>query len=415
MMRCEEARLLASSPRDLGDDRERDLAAHLSSCAACAEFARAVRRQDAALGAVRTLSAPAGLYERVIYQAQRSVVRSSLAVVRPVALTALLLLALSYGTVRAAEGSLPGDVLYPVKRAVERAALHVATDAETRDALAQQFENRRIEEVGDLLRRGRQGEVSFKGIVKGGEGDVWLVEGLPVVVPLEDYGECPPNGAEVHVRARVEGGILQAEEVMLLSTPAGAAAPADGPEATRAQEGNGDHADTMKPAPLQSGDQSDDRSPGEGHAAQDSLGPTDTARPQTTSEGPEGKPPPVREATEIPAPHRTEGQPETAPEGSGQDVSDEGTAPPPPAPSETPAGDRYGTATAPSDAVDASPRGHDREGTPDPTRHDARPPADGLAPGATPTAHDGHVEDGAPEGLRTPSTGEEGGERSAGR
>ena len=75
---------------------------------------------------------------------------------------ALLSMALLFGSVGvayASEDALPGDNLYGVKRGLERAALAVSLSAEGDAALWLKHADRRIDEVEELVRRGREADI----------------------------------------------------------------------------------------------------------------------------------------------------------------------------------------------------------------------------------------------------------------
>jgi hypothetical protein len=74
---------------------------------------------------------------------------------RPMAalLSILILLGGSGATVLAAQGTVPGEVLYPVKRASERALLSVAASAETKVDVRARIAERRLQEAEKLIAR----------------------------------------------------------------------------------------------------------------------------------------------------------------------------------------------------------------------------------------------------------------------
>ncbi len=76
--------------------------------------------------------------------------------------------------------SLPGDGLYPVKIAVEQARLRLTTGVASRLSLEETFDQRRVMEVADLLKRGETRNVSFAGFLSRPEIDSWQVAGIPV-------------------------------------------------------------------------------------------------------------------------------------------------------------------------------------------------------------------------------------------
>lgn len=72
------------------------------------------------------------------------------------ALTIVILMTMSGGTVLAAESSLPGDILYTVKVNVnERILTSMAVSAESRAQLEERLAERRLEELNTLNRMGR--------------------------------------------------------------------------------------------------------------------------------------------------------------------------------------------------------------------------------------------------------------------
>jgi hypothetical protein len=76
--------------------------------------------------------------------------------------------------------SLPGDPLYPVKRAVEGMALQLAPNREIRHRIEAQYDRLRIDEVKELLALGRVERITFEGVLAEMEGQTWIVEGIAV-------------------------------------------------------------------------------------------------------------------------------------------------------------------------------------------------------------------------------------------
>lgn len=87
------------------------------------------------------------------------------------------------GLVSASARALPGDRLYPVKRAVEGIQIGLAFNQQSRLSLASQYEHRRVDEIKSLLSQARQSRVEFEGMVQRISGNLWEVEGVPVLVP----------------------------------------------------------------------------------------------------------------------------------------------------------------------------------------------------------------------------------------
>lgn len=74
-------------------------------------------------------------------------------------ITTLLSLVTGAGTVYASGSSLPGDVLYPVKNWSEDFRLRLAADEDKEFALQMQFMDMRMQELGELIDRGRTGDL----------------------------------------------------------------------------------------------------------------------------------------------------------------------------------------------------------------------------------------------------------------
>jgi len=78
--------------------------------------------------------------------------------------------------------SLPGDQLYPVKRAIEDLRLNLSSNSSNHQSIEEQYRRRRIEEVERLLNQGRTEMVSFDGIVNEQGVRHWTVGNVMVVV-----------------------------------------------------------------------------------------------------------------------------------------------------------------------------------------------------------------------------------------
>ena len=95
----------------------------------------------------------------------------------PVALVVVLALLLSLNvTIGVSAQALPGQPLYSLKRTVERLELLLTLDPVERARLEETFNERRLDEVEQVLHRGLIETVSFRGEVKGREGDYWRIE-----------------------------------------------------------------------------------------------------------------------------------------------------------------------------------------------------------------------------------------------
>lgn len=86
--------------------------------------------------------------------------RFSLATLVVVALIGVFLFGGAGTTVYAAQGSLPGDTLYPVKMTIEQGQASLSSDAATRAELYLQFANRRLDEISLLIAGERFQDIS---------------------------------------------------------------------------------------------------------------------------------------------------------------------------------------------------------------------------------------------------------------
>ncbi len=106
------------------------------------------------------------------------------------------------GLIAGSAQALPGDSLYPAKRAAEVIGKSLAIGAEAKRSLEVTYRQRRIDEVKELLNLGRVERVSFEGIVSSQSPQYLVVEGIQVAVTsqTEILGEI-----EVGLHIEVEG------------------------------------------------------------------------------------------------------------------------------------------------------------------------------------------------------------------
>jgi hypothetical protein len=101
----------------------------------------------------------------------------------------LLVIVSGAGLLFASAQSLPGERLYPVKRAAEAARIRFTVSERNRISLAISYDHRRLDEVRQLLARGRQVEVEYEGILTEQTGSLWLVQGVPALALPESNVE----------------------------------------------------------------------------------------------------------------------------------------------------------------------------------------------------------------------------------
>lgn len=135
-----------------------------------------------------------------------------------VALVVMLAFAISWnGLLVASAKSLPGDVLYPVKRVTERVNLSLTPNVEEKHQYESDFNMRRAEEVKLLLKLGRVEHVSYEGTVTEITPDRWMVGGFTVLVSSDTVLIGSPQiGQFVEVEGQSQpGGWVNAQEIHL--------------------------------------------------------------------------------------------------------------------------------------------------------------------------------------------------------
>jgi hypothetical protein len=120
-----------------------------------------------------------------------------------------------WGTINASASTLPGELLYNVKRAAEQAQLALTAPTQ-RASLQAEFNARRIAEIQTLLIVRREAEVEFTGVIAQTNGAEWVIARLPIRVPATLQTGLTV-GDEVAVRARTQAeGTLLAVSLRLL-------------------------------------------------------------------------------------------------------------------------------------------------------------------------------------------------------
>jgi hypothetical protein len=287
-------------------------------------------------------------------------------------------------SVRASGSSLPGDLLYPLKLAVQRTQLALTFDAARQHGLEVRFEDQQRMDVQAALKGGRQTDIEFQGVLQSMVGDTWVVGGLPVTLQnsTELVGQ-PRLGASVLVRGSLPGnGELLA--TWLQVEPGLAEEPSQTPTAT-------------EPVP-----------PSETPEPSDTPLPTDTSLPTNTTTPTETLvPSSTPEATETESPGKTPEQDEIGDSEGGSEPDNtpgaEGTPGPGdgdldptevPEPDDTPQSGGRPDPTEVPEPEDTPQSG----GRPDPTK--TPKPEDTREPGDEPDPTE------APEPEETPEHGE---------
>jgi hypothetical protein len=94
--------------------------------------------------------------------------------------TAFVILLSGGGLAAGSAQALPGDQLYPVKRAAENLRLSLAVTLKDHQAVEDRYQARRVDEVEQLLRLGRSAFVEFHGRVNSRDGERWDIGGIKV-------------------------------------------------------------------------------------------------------------------------------------------------------------------------------------------------------------------------------------------
>lgn len=242
-MQCADVRQQMAIYRELDEAARFLVHDHLDTCAECRAAFEAYQEQDRLLANLPGLTPSPALAQAVARRTTRRSAsptrRSASPTDRPalsgarrwagsLAAAALAMVMISFTTLSVAAGSLPGDALYPLKRAAERARLALTANNESRARYLAQLAAQRRDEVARLLHEGREGQVLFEGRLEATAEGQWVIEGIPVVFDANTltsaqdaarWADNPPATAEVLViEARVTGGRVVAERV-LIATP----------------------------------------------------------------------------------------------------------------------------------------------------------------------------------------------------
>jgi len=114
----------------------------------------------------------------------------------------------------AAQDSLPGDFLYSVKRNIERAQLFFTFDEERKTEKEAELNQRRFDEIEQLLEQNRVAVVDFKGTIEIQAEHLWVIEGLTVFLLDNATIEGTPQEGDV---VKVSG-VLRPNNIVVADT-----------------------------------------------------------------------------------------------------------------------------------------------------------------------------------------------------
>lgn len=108
-------------------------------------------------------------------------------------------------TTWASAQALPGQPLYPLKRAVEAVQYNLTMDPGARLALAETLDQKRAAEVQALIQQGQRQTVTFAGFLTRGATALWEVNQIPLLLsPDQEALARSLEGAYVSVRGETE-------------------------------------------------------------------------------------------------------------------------------------------------------------------------------------------------------------------
>ena len=129
----------------------------------------------------------------------------------------------SRGLVITSAKSLPGDTLYPIKRAVEEISVYLVPDREVRQEYEDNYSLHRVDEVKSLLALNRIQQISFEGVLESISNSRWIVSGVSISIQTGTTfigGEAQGISFEIGSVVEVEGvtnsqGSVAANEIHL--------------------------------------------------------------------------------------------------------------------------------------------------------------------------------------------------------
>ena len=142
---------------------------------------------------------------------RRAVLNDLLTVSITIILTlAMVVLVLSF----VSQDTLPGDFLYGVKRLSENTQLIFTTNNESQAQLEDTFNQRRLDEIEQLVQQKRAAIVQFKGTLETKGENLWVIEGHTVFLPQDMVIKgAPQEGDMVEVI-----GFLRTNNVLVADT-----------------------------------------------------------------------------------------------------------------------------------------------------------------------------------------------------
>jgi hypothetical protein len=130
-------------------------------------------------------------------------------------ITVLLTLTMSALILTYAAGdSLPGDMLYGVKRISENIQRSFTFDNEAQRVLENRLNQKRLAEIRQLIEQNQAATVQFRGVLETKGETLWIIEGLTVLAPADMMVQGnPQEGDTVEVTGR-----LRTDKVVVADT-----------------------------------------------------------------------------------------------------------------------------------------------------------------------------------------------------
>ncbi len=134
-----------------------------------------------------------------------------------IAIAVFILFAGLFGTGLASAETVPGETLYPIKRAMESAQLALTSNQSNRLDLEEEFDRRRVTETEKLVEAGRSESVTIAGTLNETTDHGWVVGNVPLAL-TPDQAEIAHTlrGSYVEVKGQLQGGSGLSVETMEL-------------------------------------------------------------------------------------------------------------------------------------------------------------------------------------------------------